>query len=249
VYDNYNALAIAFGPTDRAGDIVCSITLYPKWVSLFFTHGTGLRDPERRLQGSGSRIRHVVLERAMTMNEPAVRALIREALDQAGPRPAGPGRARHQVGVEEAAAAAAAGMTIDPHCRQVEVLLARRPVLRAIGTGIAMGLLPTGCSGVAADARATPRAGAPRADAAHLRGAHRRRRAARRPRAARRSSSTARSTSARSPTRGSRARPRSRGRSSRRSCCSSSASGRSSTSCSRSRRSTGPRQDAVWRTA
>ena len=39
-------------------------------------------------------------------------------------------------------------MTVDPHCRQVEVLLARRTVLRAIGTGVAMGLLPTGCSGV-----------------------------------------------------------------------------------------------------
>jgi hypothetical protein len=91
VYDNYNALAIAFGPTDRAGDIVCSITLYPKWVSLFFTHGAGLPDPERRLRGSGSRIRHVVLERATTMNEPAVRRLIREVLAQAGPRPAGRG--------------------------------------------------------------------------------------------------------------------------------------------------------------
>ena len=39
-------------------------------------------------------------------------------------------------------------MTVDPHCRQVEVLLARRTVLRAIGTGMTMGLLPTGCSGV-----------------------------------------------------------------------------------------------------
>ena len=39
-------------------------------------------------------------------------------------------------------------MTIDPHCRQVEVLLARRTLLRAIGSGMAMGLLPTGCSGV-----------------------------------------------------------------------------------------------------
>lgn len=89
VYDNYNGLAIAFGPTDRPGDIVCSITLYPKWVSLFFTHGVGLPDPERRLQGSGSRIRHVVLERTTTMDEPAVRALIRGALEQAGPRPQG----------------------------------------------------------------------------------------------------------------------------------------------------------------
>ena len=41
-------------------------------------------------------------------------------------------------------------MTVDPHCRQVEVLLARRTVLRAIGSGVALGLLPTGCSGVPA---------------------------------------------------------------------------------------------------
>jgi hypothetical protein len=38
VYDNYNALAIAFGPTDRAGDIVCSVTLYPKGAVLHARH-------------------------------------------------------------------------------------------------------------------------------------------------------------------------------------------------------------------
>jgi hypothetical protein len=47
-------------------------------------------------------------------------------------------------------------MTVEPHCRQVEVLLARRTVLRAIGTGIAMGLAPTGCSGVPSGLAPTP---------------------------------------------------------------------------------------------
>jgi hypothetical protein len=37
VYDNYNALAIAFGPTERPSDLILSIALYPRWVSLFFT--------------------------------------------------------------------------------------------------------------------------------------------------------------------------------------------------------------------
>jgi hypothetical protein len=38
-YDNYNTLAIGFGPTDRASDAIRSIALYPRWVNLFFLHG------------------------------------------------------------------------------------------------------------------------------------------------------------------------------------------------------------------
>lgn len=84
VYDNYNALAIGWSPTGRTSDVICSIALYPRWVSLFFFAGPGLPDPERRLRGSGSKVRHVVLERgAATLEEPAVRALIAAALDRA----------------------------------------------------------------------------------------------------------------------------------------------------------------------
>jgi hypothetical protein len=36
VYDNYNALAIGYGATQRASDVVLSIAAYPRWVSLFF---------------------------------------------------------------------------------------------------------------------------------------------------------------------------------------------------------------------
>ena len=36
VYDNYNALAIGFGPTERSSDAVFSIAVFPRWVSLFF---------------------------------------------------------------------------------------------------------------------------------------------------------------------------------------------------------------------
>jgi hypothetical protein len=83
VYDNYNGLAIGFGPTERTSDLIFSITLYPRWVSLFFVHGAGLPDPEKRLEGSGTRIRHVVLENARTLDEPAVRALVDHAVARA----------------------------------------------------------------------------------------------------------------------------------------------------------------------
>ena len=36
VYDNYNALAIGFGPSERASEAIFSIALYPRWVTLFF---------------------------------------------------------------------------------------------------------------------------------------------------------------------------------------------------------------------
>lgn len=86
VYDNYNALAIAFGPTDRRPDVVCSITLYPRWVSLFFARGASLPDPEKMLKGSGTTVRHIVLEDASVLDQPAVRTLLARAVDAAGTR-------------------------------------------------------------------------------------------------------------------------------------------------------------------
>ena len=85
VYDNYNALAIGFGPTERASDAIFSIAAYPRWVSLFFLQGAKLSDPQKVLRGSGSRVRHVVLEEG-TLEKPAVRDLMAQALRKARKR-------------------------------------------------------------------------------------------------------------------------------------------------------------------
>jgi hypothetical protein len=89
VYDNYNALAIGWSPTGRTSDVICSIALYPRWVSVFFFRGKGLPDPEHRLRGSGAQVRHVVLEdSAATLDEPAIRALIACAIERSPAAPA-----------------------------------------------------------------------------------------------------------------------------------------------------------------
>ena len=85
IYDNYNALAIAFGATDRRSDIVLSIALYPRWVSLFFMHGAALPDPRKLLRGSGKTVRHIVLADASDLDDPAVEALIAAAVKRADP--------------------------------------------------------------------------------------------------------------------------------------------------------------------
>lgn len=93
VYDNYNALALAFGPSERASELILSVALYPRWVSLFFTRGAELDDPHGLLSGSGNKIRHVVLGSAATLDSAPVRALIRDAL-ATHPRPLLQGRGR-----------------------------------------------------------------------------------------------------------------------------------------------------------
>jgi hypothetical protein len=86
IYDNYNALVIGFGPTDRASDAILSIALYPKWVNLFFLNGANLPDPKKRLKGSGTRVRRILLDDASVLDEPEVRTLIAVAIERA-PKP------------------------------------------------------------------------------------------------------------------------------------------------------------------
>jgi hypothetical protein len=89
VYDNYNALVVGFGPTERASEAIFSIALYPRWVTLFFLQGARLRDPEGLLKGAGSRVRHIVVSEVAVLDAPGVRRLIRDALAAAPGRPAG----------------------------------------------------------------------------------------------------------------------------------------------------------------
>src|SRR5215469_10063831 len=79
VYDNYNALAIGFGPNEKASLAIFSIALYPRWVNLFFLQGAELPDPARRLQGSGKVVRNVRLE-DKTLDDPEILRLIQVAL-------------------------------------------------------------------------------------------------------------------------------------------------------------------------
>ena len=78
VYDNYNALVIGFGPSERASEAIFSIALYPRWVNLFFLDGATLPDPKCRLRGNGKFVRSIVLRNASELDEPEVRKLIDE---------------------------------------------------------------------------------------------------------------------------------------------------------------------------
>lgn len=83
VYDNYNALVIGFGATDRASDAIFSLAIYPKWVNLFFLQGARLEDPNQLLQGSGNLVRHILLSDPRLIDDPGIRDLMDRAMARA----------------------------------------------------------------------------------------------------------------------------------------------------------------------
>jgi len=91
VYDNYNALAIGFGPNEKAGRAVLSLAVMPRWVTLCFLWGVGLPDPHGLLRGSGNQVRHLRLHTPEAFDDPRVQELVVAALDRCEP-PIDPGR-------------------------------------------------------------------------------------------------------------------------------------------------------------
>lgn len=83
VYDNYNGLAIGYGPGEKTSEAVFSLAIYPRNVLLYFLPGVGLPDPEGLLQGEGKMGRYVCLRHVALLDEPAVIDLIDAALDRA----------------------------------------------------------------------------------------------------------------------------------------------------------------------
>jgi len=83
VYDNYNALACGFGPTEKTSEAIFSIAVYPRNVSLFFLQGAALPDPKRLLQGEGNVVRYIRLDDEDTLDRPDVKTMMATALKTA----------------------------------------------------------------------------------------------------------------------------------------------------------------------
>ena len=84
IYDNYYALVMGFGPTERPSEAFLSIVVYPGKVSLCFLQGVKLADPHKLLEGNGKQVRHIRLESAKTLDKPAVKSLILDAVASGG---------------------------------------------------------------------------------------------------------------------------------------------------------------------
>jgi hypothetical protein len=59
IYDNYNAVAFGWSPTDKAGDVFCSIAVCSDHVNFGFNRGVDFPDREKILLGDGSQYRFI----------------------------------------------------------------------------------------------------------------------------------------------------------------------------------------------
>lgn len=85
VYDNYNALAIGYSPTERTSDCVFSLAVYARGVNLYFMYGRALADPNNLLLGSGRQGAFIRLDSAGILDQPKVKKLMESAVKRQMP--------------------------------------------------------------------------------------------------------------------------------------------------------------------
>jgi len=81
IYDNYNAVAFGWSPTDRVGHTFCSIAVGRSShnVHFGFYWGSQIADPRKILLGEGNQYRYVLVKSREDFPKAYIKKLVREA--------------------------------------------------------------------------------------------------------------------------------------------------------------------------
>ena len=81
IYDNYNALALGWSPTDKVGHTFCSIALgrTSKNVHFGFYWGSEIADPDKLLLGKGNQYRYILVKNKDDFPKTYIKKLLKEA--------------------------------------------------------------------------------------------------------------------------------------------------------------------------
>ena len=93
-FDATAAVCAGFAYTTKTQEIFVNIAVYSDHITLVFGYGATLNDPQHRLKGEGSRVRHIRLKSDEDLKDPYVLDLIRQSSEAAKGRfdPAPPSR-------------------------------------------------------------------------------------------------------------------------------------------------------------
>jgi hypothetical protein len=81
IYDNYNAVAVGWSPTDRVGHIFCTIAVGRTSHNIHFGFywGAELSDPDNILLGEGNQYRYIVVKDIDQFPKAYIKKLMKEA--------------------------------------------------------------------------------------------------------------------------------------------------------------------------
>jgi len=81
IYDNYNALAFGWSPTDKVGHTFCSIAVgrTSKNIHFGFYWGSEIADPEKKLIGNGKQYRYLLVINTKDFPKTYLKKLLKEA--------------------------------------------------------------------------------------------------------------------------------------------------------------------------
>ena|SRR2546423_3771748 len=81
IYDNYNALAFGWSPTDKLGHTFCSIAVgrTSNNVHFGFYRGSEIADSAKRLLGKGNQYRYILVKNKNDFPEICIKKLLKEA--------------------------------------------------------------------------------------------------------------------------------------------------------------------------
>ena len=81
IYDNYNAVAFGWSPTDKVGHTFCSIALgrTSHNVHFGFYWGSEIADPDKILMGEGHQYRYILVQDKKVFPKAYIKKLVKEA--------------------------------------------------------------------------------------------------------------------------------------------------------------------------
>lgn len=80
IWDNYNAVAMAYSKSEKLKDAVCHIAVYAKFVNFGFNRGAELSKKGLKLEGKGKLIRHIKVDDFNTFPKELIEKMIYEAV-------------------------------------------------------------------------------------------------------------------------------------------------------------------------
>lgn len=80
IWDNYNAVAIAYSKSKKLKDAFCHISVYSKHVNFGFNRGAELSKGNIKLNGKGKLIRHISVQSFNDFPKKEIEKMIYEAL-------------------------------------------------------------------------------------------------------------------------------------------------------------------------